>query len=434
MENNKKSIFVIVLLFAGFTILPVLGPCGTVQALHEDFQPPELQFYPSGDGLAAHEAASPIEVAAGPNPGMRQVQDRYSTFKRRADGAVRYCADSGSANDDPGGPTEDLPEDPEWQPSTASATVNPLSPGGTIADTTPTYKWTRETGATQYRFQLMQGTTTVYTKTVSSSACGASTCTNTPVTALGYASYKWRVQAMVSNVWKAYSTFKTFTVIKPVPTPKAPVGTIVDTTPTYTWTRIPGATQYRFQLLKGTTIVCTKTVASSACGASTCANTPAAPLGYATYRWRVQAMVDNAWKAYSAFKTFTVADCSVVLLPAATGGCTFRLATPTVCEEIDLTNGKSYEFGWTTDGDWCETPWTLCMAGNPADTETGSNIYCQDFSAGSSDYINHYGGVVYLDAAAFNSLKLTTNNGIYHWVVISFSGANPNSQTFRVRK
>ncbi len=182
----------------------------------------------------------------------------------------------------------------------------PQSPTGTITDKTPTYKWTKVTGATQYRFQLMKGTTVVYTKTVASSACGTTTCTNTPTTALGLFAYKWKVQAAVGTVWSSYSAFKTFTVTAPVPTPQSPSGSITDTTPTYKWTTVTGATQYRYQLLQGTTVVYTKTVAATVCGASTCSNTPTTALGYLAYKWKVQAMVGGVWNVYSAFKTFTV--------------------------------------------------------------------------------------------------------------------------------
>lgn len=90
-----------------------------------------------------------------------------------------------------------------------------VAPKGTITDTTPAYKWTKVSGATQYRYQLMKGATTVYTKTVAASACATSNCTSTPATVLSYAAYKWRAQAMVGGVWKTYSPYANFTVSKP---------------------------------------------------------------------------------------------------------------------------------------------------------------------------------------------------------------------------
>lgn len=95
-----------------------------------------------------------------------------------------------------------------------------------------------------------------------------------------------------------------------VPTPKSPSGTITDKTPTYTWTKVASATSYQFALMKGTTPIYTKTVASSACGASTCSNTPANTLTLGSYKWRARAMVGGVWKAWSAYKNFTVATSS----------------------------------------------------------------------------------------------------------------------------
>jgi Zn-dependent metalloprotease len=93
---------------------------------------------------------------------------------------------------------------------------SPVSPTGTITDTTPTYKWTKLAGATQYNFDLYNsaGTTRIYTKTVPSSACGTTTCSNTPTNVLPYAAYKWKVRAYVSGQWKSFSAWEAFTVVK----------------------------------------------------------------------------------------------------------------------------------------------------------------------------------------------------------------------------
>ena len=92
---------------------------------------------------------------------------------------------------------------------------SPLSPTGTISDITPTYKWIKVPGATTYQYQLWMGPTLVYTKTVPSSVCGATTCSNTPTTVLTNGIYKWKVRAMTGGVWKSYSVFKSFTLRAP---------------------------------------------------------------------------------------------------------------------------------------------------------------------------------------------------------------------------
>ena len=189
----------------------------------------------------------------------------------------------------------------------------PIAPSGTISDTTPTYSWGKVSGATQYRYQLYKGTTSVYTKTVLLSACGTTAnCVNTPTTVLAAGSYKWMVRAYMGGVWKPFSAYKLFT-ISLVPVPVAPSGSITDTTPAYSWKKVNAATKYQYQLYKGTTHVYTRTVLSSACGTTAnCVTTPTTVLTAGSYKWKVQAYIGGAWKPYSAYKTFS-------LIPAAAG-------------------------------------------------------------------------------------------------------------------
>ena len=147
----------------------------------------------------------------------------YNTFRGTTNSMMVYAVAAGASNHDPGPVTSGLLKDLGWQfAGVGTSTVpTPQSPTGNITDKTPTYKWTKVSGATQYRYQLVKGSTTIYTKTVASSACGSSTCSNTPTTALAAASYKWKVQAKVGGVWKAYSAFLAFTVAGATTSPKA---------------------------------------------------------------------------------------------------------------------------------------------------------------------------------------------------------------------
>ncbi|KJV07825.1 hypothetical protein [Methylocucumis oryzae] len=74
------------------------------------------------------------------------------------------------------------------------------------------------------------------------------------------------------------------------------------------------------------------------------------------------------------------------------------------------------------------------MAGNPANLATGDNIYSQQFSTDVSAGITHYGGLVRISAKTLTNLGLTSDNGIYHWVVVSWYGSHPASQAFRVKQ
>ena len=132
----------------------------------------------------------------------------------------------------------------------------PLTPSGTIFDTTPSYSWSKIAGATQYQYQLYRGSALVYTKTVLTGACGSGTnCVNTPTTVLPYAAYKQLEGARADRRELAKLQRRKSLHTDRIPTPLAPTGTIFDTTPTYTWMKIPGATQYQYTLYRGATVV-----------------------------------------------------------------------------------------------------------------------------------------------------------------------------------
>jgi len=125
-------------------------------------------------------------------------------------------------------------------------------------------------------------------------------------------------------------------------------------------------------------------------------------------------------------------DCNTVALPAeVSGGCNIRLVTPQNCEEIDLSGGRTYEFAWTTDTTMCETPFVLYILGNPP---TQQNTVSWQFSDGSENGLvgKNTGGLTRVSAA--DLAGLSSDNGIYHWVVAGWYGSHPDTQTFRVRK
>lgn len=124
------------------------------------------------------------------------------------------------------------------------------------------------------------------------------------------------------------------------------------------------------------------------------------------------------------------ANCDVVALPASiSGGCVPTLVSPSKCQVVDLTNGKSFQFAWTTNGTYCETPWTLLIAGNPAvETNTLSWSLSEDVSNG----ITHSGGIININAASLAGI--TSTDGVYHWVIAGYYGSHPASVAFRVKK
>lgn len=185
-----------------------------------------------------------------------------------------------------------------------SASSHPQSPQGNIRDTTPTFVWKNLVQATQYEYRLFRSGTLVYGKIVSSAVCAGSLCSSTPATVLQEGKYSWMIRAQVGGLWKEFSTMNF--VLSMWPIPQSPKGYILDTTPTYVWSRVTEATKYEYTLYKNGTVIYTKVVSSAVCVNATCSNTPSTVLGYISYRWRVRAMIGGVWKEYGDFTEFTV--------------------------------------------------------------------------------------------------------------------------------
>jgi hypothetical protein len=126
-------------------------------------------------------------------------------------------------------------------------------------------------------------------------------------------SYNWSGTVMPSKTGFVFSPAKRdyANVIADQPAQNysvyAPAGYVTDTTPTYTWTKVSGATKYEYQVLKGTTILNTYAVGAAACKGITCSNTPSSALEFGTYKWHVRANVGGKWQAYTPFVTFKLA-------------------------------------------------------------------------------------------------------------------------------
>jgi hypothetical protein len=86
-----------------------------------------------------------------------------------------------------------------------------LAPRLTISLTTPTYKWSKISAATQYQLQVYQGSTKKVDTNVSSSYCTTS-CKVTPSTVLSYSTFKWRIRAYLSGSWQAWTAYTYFIV------------------------------------------------------------------------------------------------------------------------------------------------------------------------------------------------------------------------------
>ncbi|MGV8026765.1 MAG: C1 family peptidase [Anaerolineaceae bacterium] len=278
---------------------------------------------------------------------------------------------------------------------------DPISPSGTITDTTPTYTWSIVSGATRYQYQLYKSTTLVYAKTVTSSGCSTTTCSSTPVDVLSTGDYQWRVCAYVDGVWRSASAFTNFSLSFPVPAPISPNGTISDTTPTYIWSKINGATRYQYQLYNGSTLIYAKTVTSDVCGTTNCSNTPTTVLSVGDYQWRVCAYVDGVWRSASAFMSFTLSLTPTPISPSDTITDTnptyiWSKVSGATRYQVQLYSGTTLIYARTVTSSVCGT--TTC-----------SNTPTTVLSAGDYQWrVCAYVDEVWRSASAFKSFTLST--------------------------
>jgi hypothetical protein len=184
-----------------------------------------------------------------------------------------------------------------------------VSPNGSITAVTPTYTWSSVSGATQYYLWVNgpAGTPVVQELVSAAAACSGATCSTTPATALALGHHTWWVQAQNAHGNGPWSSGLTFRVDLAKPTLISPSGSVVSSTPTYSWNEVPGAIQYYLWVNgpSGAAVVHQFFLAAGACSAGTCSATPQTPLAPGAHIWWVQARADETTSAWSDPLAFT---------------------------------------------------------------------------------------------------------------------------------
>lgn len=207
-----------------------------------------------------------------------------------------------------------------WSFSTSSlvgkATL--VSPSGAISGFTPTYTWNSVSGVAWYYLWVNGPTGNVIKQWYqASSACSGGTCSATPSVTLGVGNYTWWVQTWNSSGYGPWSNGMSFnTVAPPVPgaaTLVSPNGAITDTTPTYTWNSVSGATWFYLWVSKVngdgtlTTIHTQWYETSLVCSGANCSVTPAGiTLSSGNYRWWIQTWNNGGYGPWSSAMNFSL--------------------------------------------------------------------------------------------------------------------------------
>ena len=181
------------------------------------------------------------------------------------------------------------------------AALTPSSPKGVITTDMPVFTWNNLSGATRYELEV-SGQPLVE---VGSGSCGTNCAYQFP-DPLADGSYTWRVRAELNGTWTNFTSPTAFTILNF--NLIAPQGTISDHTPAFSWGEISGATDYRYEVYKGTTLKFYKLVsASSVCSGGTCLHDPGVSLNSNSFKWRLRAKIGGVWTIYSDYLLFTIA-------------------------------------------------------------------------------------------------------------------------------
>jgi len=180
-------------------------------------------------------------------------------------------------------------------------------PKGTITTPNPYFQWKPVAGGTNYYIEVYKGSALYAYKTVTNTSCNSTICSVLFTTSFTDGSYIWRVKSYTEGSWNSFSSYAYFTKTGPLPTPIGPTGTIYQKYPTFTWTKVPGASNYAIQVYVTSSLVIHSVIPASACGTSQC-SAVIGPLPYVShYFWRASAYT-GGWGTWSGYKYFTRLD------------------------------------------------------------------------------------------------------------------------------
>jgi hypothetical protein len=124
------------------------------------------------------------------------------------------------------------------------------SPRGTITTTKPTFKWSKDAGATKYELRVYKGSKLLLKKT------GLKKLSWKSSKALPKnVSLTWKVRGSNARGAGAWSKSLTFKIVSPY----APQGTITTPTPTFKWSKVAGVTKYEVRIYQGSKLLLKKT-------------------------------------------------------------------------------------------------------------------------------------------------------------------------------
>ncbi len=183
-----------------------------------------------------------------------------------------------------------------------------VSPNGPVLVQKPAYKWTPLLAATSYVLIVTNNDThVVVTWSVSTSACGSTSCSYTPSASLVVGNYQFEVAAKNSYGSGPFGGPMLFQTVPPsTPDLISPSGAVYVQKPPYKWTPSAGSTGYVLKVTNtdNGVMVVNASVSTSACKSTACSYTPSVSLYGGNYKFEVAAKNSYGQSAFSAPMTF----------------------------------------------------------------------------------------------------------------------------------
>jgi secreted trypsin-like serine protease len=206
-----------------------------------------------------------------------------------------------------------------WTPGKAFSTTIPpapgaanlVSPNGNITDTTPTYTWNAVSGASHYYLWVNAPTGNGFIKQwyLATNVCSGGTCSVEHPTALKGGAHAWYIRTWNSTGYGPWSAAMNFMVNPPgAATPGSPNGNIIDTSPTYTWNVVAGATHYYLWVNapSGNGFIKQWYLATNVCSGGTCSVTPAPNHALGAHTWFLRTWSSAGYGPWSSGQAFNI--------------------------------------------------------------------------------------------------------------------------------
>jgi hypothetical protein len=200
----------------------------------------------------------------------------------------------------------------DFVPSVGPATHR--APSGTIGDQRPPYSWFRVPGATWYRLWIAERATGTLLHDQwyeAGTVCGSLVCSKTLALPLVPGTgYVWWMQTLAGSFgpWSGPSTFTPASSTPGAASHSALVSAQFGPTPTFSWTKVAGASWYFVYVIDSTSAVRIATWyhADDVCSSGGCSVTSNVALTSGAYQWWVQTYNDIGLGLWSAGQSFSV--------------------------------------------------------------------------------------------------------------------------------